>query len=111
MTLEIKWKVTKLECAPETELGPNYVVTAHWECTGVDGIFKGRFFSSTKFDVDPTQPQFVPFENLTEETVLSWIWSADTDKQTIENIVRDTIETQQKPTIVEVPLPWITSVA
>jgi len=36
MTTVINWNVSQLDCLPQAPEGADYVVTAHWQCNGVD---------------------------------------------------------------------------
>jgi hypothetical protein len=51
---------------------PNYVVNALWEVTGVDGEYTASIGNNTQFD-STDQTTFVPYDQLTEELVISWI--------------------------------------
>lgn len=53
------------------------VITVFWKCTAVgvtDKYGKELFIASTlEFTPDPASADFVPFDSLTEETVLGWV--------------------------------------
>ena len=51
---------------------PNYVVNALWEVTGVDGEYTASIGGNTQFD-STDQTTFVPYADLTEALVISWI--------------------------------------
>jgi hypothetical protein len=51
---------------------------------------------------------FTPYNNLTEEQVLSWIWASGVDKDATENIVKLRIDAQITPPVTTPPLPWKT---
>ena len=51
---------------------PNYVVNALWEVTGVDGANTASIGGNTQF-TSQQGPDFVPYANLTEATVIGWI--------------------------------------
>jgi hypothetical protein len=71
----VTWKVLQIDCYP-TSLGQtNVVSTVHWECVGVDGDHTGRIYSSTGVSMDE-HSTFTPFDQLTEEEVLGWVWGA-----------------------------------
>jgi hypothetical protein len=105
MTTEITWRVSQLDCLPESPEGVDYVVTAHWQCSGVDGDYSGQVYSTCSFSVVQGQT-FTPYEDLTQDQVLGWIWSNGVDKDSAEAAVEQQIENQKNPPIVSPPLPW-----
>lgn len=54
------------------------VITVFWKCTAVgvtDKYGKELYMASTlDFTPDPANPDFVPFDSLTEDFVLHWVW-------------------------------------
>jgi hypothetical protein len=105
MATEITWRVSQLDCLPEAPEGADYVVTAHWQCSGVDGDYSGQVYSTCSFAVAQGQI-FTPYEDLTQDQVLGWIWSNGVDKDSAEAAVEQQIENQKNPPIVSPPLPW-----
>jgi hypothetical protein len=51
---------------------PNYVINALWEVTGVDGTYTASIGGNTQFN-STEQTTFVPYDQLTEALVISWI--------------------------------------
>jgi hypothetical protein len=51
---------------------PDYVVNAIWQVTGVDGEYTASIGGNTTFDSNQS-PSFIPYDELTEAVVLSWI--------------------------------------
>lgn len=90
------WKVEGLKAYPRLDGKTNVVYSVHWRCGLIDGI--AEFAPSD---------QFVPFENLTEETVLGWLW-AKTPKAVWEARATKAEEEAKNPTPepVTVLLPW-----
>jgi len=104
MTTEITWRVSQLDCLHESPEGVDYVVTAHWQCSGVDGEYSGSVYSTCSFAV--VEGDFIPYADLTLETVLGWIWANGVDKDATEETVEKQIQNQINPPIVSPPLPW-----
>jgi hypothetical protein len=50
--------------------------------------------------------EFTPYEDLTQEEVLTWIWANGVDKDATEEAVEQQIENQINPPVVTPPLPW-----
>ena len=99
------WVITALNCIPQTPEGADYVVTAHYTCSGTDGTYSSSVYSTCSFPVVQGE-QFVPYADLTEELVLSWCWANGVDKDSAEAAVAQGIENQINPPIVTPPLPW-----
>lgn len=107
------WSITAMDCIPDVDGKTDYVVVAHWTCTGTDGAFSGSVYNTATFVVDPQKSDYVPYADLTEEMVVGWVQETlGTD--TVEAVYRsiDTqIEGQVNPPIVTPPLPWQTPVS
>jgi len=73
MSVTYTWAVTGMKVTTAGSL-PDYVVQTYWTKTGTDESGNtGTFSGATPFQPDPTQSDFVPFDQLTEAIVLSWI--------------------------------------
>ena len=99
------WTISALNCIPQTAEGQDYVVTAHWQCTGADGAYTGQVYSTCSFPVE-SKTSFTPYADLTLNQVLGWIWANGVDKDATEAAVAQQIENQINPPIVTPPLPW-----
>ena len=80
------------------------VVVCHWRCTGVDGYHSASSYGTTSHTPDPTAAGFVPYADLTEETVLGWVHAA-VDKDDIEAAIADKINAMANPTSAS-GTPW-----
>lgn len=94
--MEIKWSIVNME----RDTATGFVRVGHWTCSGVDGEFSGSVYASCSFDGELS----VPYEQLTEATVLSWVW-AKVDKEATEAAVAAQIEAQKNP-VSATGLPW-----
>ena len=100
----ITWNISQLDCVPQAPEGADYVVTAHWQCTGVDGAYSGQVYSTAGFAV--VEGAFTAYADLTQDQVLGWVWANGVDKTATEAAVEGQIEAQINPPIVAPPLPW-----
>jgi len=90
------WTVLNLD--RKTEDG--FVTTAHWNVTATDGDFSASAYGSVGFSGDLT----TPYEDLTEEQVLGWVWE-QIDKAEIESNLAAQINAQKNP-VSATGVPW-----
>jgi hypothetical protein len=63
------WTISTLD----REVSNGFVTTAHWQATAVDGEFSASAYSTCSW-ADGTPA--VAYANLTEATVLGWVWES-----------------------------------
>jgi hypothetical protein len=102
------WTVTALYT--ETIHGEtDYVVIADYTTIGVDGDYSASLQNTAVFSTDSVSI-FVPYEDLTEEIVLTWIKETlgENGVVSIEANIQDLINIQINPpqTPQNTPLPW-----
>jgi hypothetical protein len=105
MAITYTWSVVQMEAYPKFDGETDVVFTVHWTLSGTDGTYTGSSYGSQGVSVDGTAP-FTPYDNLTQEQVLGWIWDSGVDKDVQEANVAAQIENQVNPTVVSLPLPW-----
>jgi hypothetical protein len=81
------------------------VYTANWKVVSVDGDYSASTYGTNGFLPDPTSPTFVPYNQLTEAEVLSWVWASGVDKFAVEASLADQIYLQQNP-VTATGVPW-----
>jgi hypothetical protein len=94
------WTIATLE--RQTDTGG--VITAHWQVNAQDGGYTASSYGTTGLQPDPSDPDFVPYDQLTEADVLAWVWGA-VDKDKMEAALAANIEEQKAPSIAT-GLPW-----
>jgi hypothetical protein len=52
---------------------PGYVVNALWQVTGVSGEYTASIGGNTQFNSADQEGAFIPYDQLTEATVIGWI--------------------------------------
>ena len=109
--MQLKWKVTAMDCYPEFSGATDYVFNVHWDClsyyNGVSGgPYYGRVYSVTSVPASPGP--FTPYDKLTENQVLDWVYSVmpSGDKARFENSSVQQIVNQIAPPVVTPPAPW-----
>lgn len=87
------------------------VITAHWILNGTDTqgetTYTGSVYGSIGLEYDASAPTFIPFEDLTEEVVVSWVKEAMGEETVAaqEAAVQGQIDDQKAPKT-ESGLPW-----
>lgn len=98
------WKIENMVVKPQDGLHNDVVVTAVWRCTAVDGDYSASNYGSMGF-ASPSD-DFIAYPDLTEDTVLGWIWANGVDKAEVEANVARELNAQINPPVVSKPLPW-----
>jgi hypothetical protein len=94
------WSIANLE----RTTADGGVVVAHWRVTAEDGEYTASSYGTCGFTPDPTAPDFVPFESLTEADVLAWVYES-VDKDSVEASLASQIEDQKAPQTIA-GTPW-----
>ena len=110
--MDYEWIVTSMTSASigsET----NVIINVKWTCTGtnIDG-YKGTFNGATPLTVNNIDLDFfVPYEQLTQELVLSWVRPIVENNaaywQHINEQINKQILINKGQVTPDVPLPWV----
>jgi hypothetical protein len=96
--MTIVWTISNLD----HQTSDGFVTTAHWQATAVDGEHSASIVNTCSWsDGTPT----VDYADLTQETVLGWIWSHGVDKDATEAALAAQIEMKKKP-VQATGVPW-----
>lgn len=103
------WSIENLDAIPNLNTLVDYVVVAYWRVVGTNnqGNF-GQQYSSVKFSIDPSKPDYVPYDQLTEEQVIQWVQGALGAEKIAEiyAIIDAIIQEQITPAVISPTLPW-----
>jgi hypothetical protein len=92
------WTISTME----REVSNGFVFTAHWQATATDGEYSASTYSTCSWaDGTPT----IPYADLTQETVLGWVWANGVDKQATEDALAANIALQKNP-VTATGTPW-----
>ena len=91
------WTISQLD----RNTANGFVTTAHWQATAVDGEHTASIYSTCSW-ADGTVN--TPYENLTPETVLGWVWES-VDKTATEAALAANIALQKNPVTAQ-GTPW-----
>jgi len=100
----MNWNITQLDVVPFEGDFDNVVVTAYWTLEGEQDGYSSSTYGTATFPAP--SDDFTPYDDLTEEQVLGWVWENGVDKDQQEAIVQARIDAQINPPIVTPPLPW-----
>jgi len=92
------WTISQLD----RKTADGFVTTAHWQATAVDGEHTASIYSTCSW-ADGTVN--VPYDQLTQETVLGWVWANGVDKTATEAALAAQIEAQKNP-VTATGTPW-----
>ena len=93
----INWSVNTME----RDVATGYVSVVHWNCTAVDGEHSASCYATVSWaEGTPT----APYANLTEATVLGWVWES-VDKAATEASLAAQIELLKNP-VNATGTPW-----
>jgi hypothetical protein len=96
--MTISWNISALD----RKTANGFVTTAHWQATAVDGEHTASVYSTCSWaDGTPT----IPYANLTEATVLGWIWANGVDKTATESALTAQIAAKKAP-VTATGTPW-----
>jgi L-aminopeptidase/D-esterase-like protein len=91
------WTISQLD----RKTSDGFVTTAHWRATAVDGDHSASVYSTCSWtDGEVT----IPYEDLTEQDVLDWVW-VSVDKAATEAALAAQIAAQKNP-VTAAGVPW-----
>lgn len=107
MAIIYEWTISQLECYPSLDKKKDVVFNVHWRYNAKDGDYFADIYGSQALDTTKIT-NFVPYADLTKETVVAWIEDAmGAEKITaFQTNLSDSISAQKNPPVVTPPLPW-----
>lgn len=100
--IKFEWKITRLECIPAFNNLTNLVVQVWYECVATNDADTKKLDGRIGIKYEE-QNEFIEFENLTEEIVLSWVFS-EVSKDGAEEKLAQLFELIDSTT--SIPIPW-----
>jgi len=98
----LNWKITQMDRHTST----GFVVTVHWTAVLQDGEFTASTYSTASFTEQPDQ-QLIPYDELTEPLVVSWVKAAlgEEGVAAVELALANNIQDQRTPQTAA-GVPW-----
>ena len=100
MAITYDWNIVTCE----HEVATGGITVAHWECIAVDGDYTARVYGSCGFSPDASDPNFKPYDQVTENEVIVWVWT-QVDKMQTEAALAARIDAQKNP-VSATGTPW-----
>ena len=94
------WKINQLD----KQTSDGFVITAHYTVVAVDEAFSASSYGTTSWT--QKSEDFVPYDQLTEELVLGWVYEF-VNKEVVETSLASQIEALKNPPITSGILPWL----
>jgi hypothetical protein len=105
----MEWTVSAMDCKVSEDNLSDVVYQCHWRCsaTEVDGdkTYSASVYATCSLP-SPDPESFTPYNSLTKDQVLGWIWANGVDKDATEAAVAQQIYLQKNPVTITPPLPW-----
>lgn len=105
MTVTCTWTIEQMQCYPQDGDLTDVVFNVAWRVTGVQEQYVATAYGTCAVPT-PTDP-FTPYDQLTQDQVLGWVWANGVDKAAYEASMVTQIEAQINPPVVTPPLPWV----
>jgi hypothetical protein len=91
------WTISQLD----RNTADGFVTTAHWQATAVDGEHTASVYATASWSEGTP---VVPYADLTEATVLAWVWES-VDKESTEASLAAQIALLKAP-VKSTGVPW-----
>lgn len=98
------WTIAAMDCHPTAQGQSNVVFNVHWRCGATDGEHNADVYGTC--GVKFTGGTYTPYDQLTQEQVIGWVWANGVSKEEIETSLTRQIEALVNPKQVTLPVPW-----
>jgi hypothetical protein len=109
--MNIIWNITKLTCLPgEYEGRTNVIANIEWKATATK-TENGTTYTTEQTGVigsgfNPDLTEFTPYEQLTEEQIVQWVWANGVSKLLVETMLGHALDEQIAGINTTPNLPW-----
>ena len=115
MSATIQWVIEYMNTSTQNINGfAEVVMNCGWRCNGSEAntatppvTFTTSVYGTVTFT--PPQegdPNFTPYNSLTQQQVLGWVWASGVNQEATEAAVQANLNAQINPTQAQLPLPW-----
>ena len=81
----------------EHDIATGGINVVHWRCTAQDGDYTVSSYGTVGLTPDPSQPDFTPYDDVTEAQAQAWVWENVSQEDTEASLAVN-IDTQKNPT-------------
>ena len=108
MEITYNWIVQKMNTRIAADGFTNVVVSVDWEIIGRAIDNDKEYVSAYSGTVGMALPgeEFTPYQDLTQEQVLDWVWSRGINKAEAEAYIAGQLQQQINPPVIVLPNPW-----
>ena len=110
MATTYTWSITSMSTLPQVNGFTDVVVTAQWLCVGINGQTTANFDGICKFTISPNDPNYTPYNQLTEQKTLEWVFNSlgENGVSSTEQCIEGQINSILNPPVIPSaqPLPW-----
>lgn len=96
--LTYNWTIENLD----HRTADGFVCCAHWRCTATESDFTASVYGTVGFNGETPA---IPYDSLTPQEVLNWVWGSDVGKDATEAQLAEEINALKNPAQ-ESGLPW-----
>jgi hypothetical protein len=110
MELTYNWNFNPLESYPTSSGQTDVVFLVHWQVSGVTGSYTSYIIGTQPVQYN-TESVFIPFNELTFDTVYGWVTSSMGEERynSITAGLAQQIENQINPPVLTQQAPWLTT--
>lgn len=108
MSATFTWTVVQMTCKAQEDGKTDVVFEVQYQCRADETVNGTPYFSmlNSSVMVPFDGGQFTPYDQLTEQQVLGWVWANGVDQAKVEASLQQQIDNQVTPPVVTPPLPW-----
>jgi hypothetical protein len=98
------WEIKSIKCYPLAQGNENVVFSVDWACIAMQDNASAYCYGSC--GIAYTSTKFTPYNKLTNDEMVKWLWVNGIDKDEIESNLQGEINAKLSPKHIEMPLPW-----
>ena len=108
MSINISWKVDKIECLPGRYGIEKFISKVWYSVNGSITVGQVTHTGTTEgfAEIWPEGTEFSQLEDLTESQVISWLWTNGVDRTMAETEVTRQIDLKLNPPVIVIDSPW-----
>lgn len=109
MAVTYTWDIVQLETYPSLDGKVDALCTVHWKLAGQEGNVLVELAGATGLNQTSTEEDFVPYEDLTKNTVIQWVKDTlgESGVKEIEDAVAGEVQRRAAPKVVPREVPWV----